>query len=144
MGDKDKDKTGGQATEGGDEKGGGEAAIYLLRHIFEPTRKQLMGLTNIPLAQVNNLAWMAVFDVTTEQFCDYMKWKAQKRDAERRGEDFDKPMPEFFSLSGVWREIYAWLRRSIDGAGVMTASTLAMKQLEMEEMGGEPETPMQW
>jgi len=139
-----KSKDTGVGEEGGEKKHGDECAIYLLKYLFEPTRKQLMGLTNIPLAQVNNLAWMAVYDVATEQACDYMRWKERKRLAEEKGDDFNEPMPDMLSLSGVWSEIYSWLRRSIDGSGVMTASTLAMKQLEMQEVGGENEPPISW
>lgn len=199
----------------------------LLRYLFEPTLKQLRGLTNIPLGQVNNLAWMAVFDVATVQLAEYIEYLDKKRvalalveseilskpreaykeafgerqeifglcderievllpfiDSSKRNkvntqalevetqeveeikalylgearEAFDeakalaleaytkaeeayvsthKP-PEVLSLSEVWSEIYSWLRRSIDGAGIMTASGLAMKQLELQEMSQEP------
>lgn len=159
--------TAGEKGNGDEGQGGEEATIYILKYLFEPTRKQLMGLTNIPLAQVNNLAWMAVFDVATEQMCEYMDYtqmkklfekdkeaylkKVQSR-VEAKGlvfnrehfEEFIQDPPMFLSLSGVWSEMYSWLRRSIDGSGVMTASTLAMKQLEMQELGGEMEEPTKW
>jgi len=138
--DKIKKSVGTPETEGEQQSPEG-IGIYLLKYLFEPTKKQLMGLTDIPLAQVNNLAWMAVFDVATEQMCEYMTYKEK---CKREGEGFDGAPPEIFSLSAVWSEIYSWLRRSINGAGVMTASTLAMKQLEMQEMGADQEEPLKW
>lgn len=275
MSQEDKEKAKAKEAEGADKKR--VDMDPLLRYLFEPTLKQLRGLTNIPLGQVNNLAWMAVFDVATVQLAEYIEYLDKKRvvlalleseiltkpreaykealkkekvalglcdgngesikrnedekrvwgvgiqeagkalrikletqvegeepksyqstlkecdeeidalkedkarglkesrlrilevelwekiealaqliaqvrawgafakakaqaqgDYEKAEENFTEKPPQVLSLSEVWSEIYSWLRRSIDGAGIMTASGLAMKQLELQEMAQEP------
>lgn len=245
----------------------------LLEVMFKPTLKQLQGLTNMPLNQVNSFAWMATFDIATKQQADYVEYldrleefqsyprrleeyqektekypqevenypqevkeyekklaeyrkleaeyireaeeyplkikeypkevkeyqklakayqKAVKKyhqEVEKEGEAVTedsvvkavgiapqepikpvepvnpvrpteplkpielveprkpvepiKPM-EPMSLSAIWREAYCWLRRSLEGTGIMAVGSLAMKQLEMMEPEEEPIEKRNW
>lgn len=125
-----------------EEKGkeeGTTAQIECLRYLMDPTLKQLQGLTNIPLGQINNLTWMVVYDMATEQLAQYVDYKNRLKEWKENPKGKEKPkFPMLFSLSEVWREAYQWLRRSINADGMMMVTQLALKQMEVEEAENEP------
>ena len=107
----------------------------ILKYIFEPGDDHLSELTDIPLNQVNPLAWMITFEVAFEQMAKEMEYE----EAKSQGEENVQP-PKRILLSNVWRKAFYQHRRSLEGSGIMRASTLAMKQIEMQQ---EPSSDME-
>lgn len=102
--------------------------VNLLKYTFEPDDDRLSELTDIPLNQVNPLSWIITFETATKQLEELIEYAARKKAGENGA---SKPKPVL--LSEVWRKYYYKHRRSLEGAGKMMASTLAMKQLETQE-----------
>ena len=101
MVDKKKAKTDEEEIKDEEDKSGKEEPVgfqtTLLKYMYEPTRKQLMGLTNIPIGQVNHLAWMAVFDVAAGQLAEYLEFDRRKKKVmdEKYGEMMSKARQDY-------------------------------------------------
>jgi len=102
----------------------------ILKYIFEPGDDHLSELTDIPLNQVNPMAWMITFETAVEQMAKEMEYE----EAKKKGEDVQQP--KRILLSNVWRKAFYQHRRSLEGSGIMRASTLAMKQIETQQETG--------
>ena len=104
----------------------GKISPELLGYIFEPSDERLPELTDLPLNQINTLSWMTVYDEQTRMMARAAQYAIDKKN----GNKAVKPEPML--LSEVYRKAYYQHRRSLEGSGKMMASTLAMKQLEMQ------------
>lgn len=113
------------------EEGGANIDTQLLPVMFNTPEEHLAEMSNIPLAQVYPFAWQETFEAATQLYAQQIAYR--KALAKKEADAPDKK-PPLVLLSSVWRNSYYRHRRGIDGDLCMMASTLAMKQLEMEQM----------
>lgn len=109
------------------ELGGGKISPELLTYIFEPSDERLPELTDLPLNQMNTMSWTVVYNEQAKMMARAIQYAIDKQN----GGNPEKP--ELVLLNEVYLKAYYQHRRSLEGSGKMMASTLAMKQLEMQQ-----------
>lgn len=142
MAEKEIEKKEEQTTSGSNNKHHtNESFKDLLAYLFAPDADRMPELTDLPLGWMNTLTWMVTVEETIKQETDTLLNYLNKR---RKNGNIAKLDDNITQLSPEWRMAMYKHRRSIENAGRMTASTLAMKQLELqilekETTGGDPD-----
>lgn len=143
-----------------DENGSREKAnIRALNILANPTAKELLSLTNIPLRQVNTLAWELAYDKYAKQLVDRAEKRNEKKyyqklvskavefnnseEAEKWQKKVDAvEIPKMELLSEIWIDYYCRLRQSIDGENKTHFVTITRDQIQSQgEIESEPMLP---
>jgi hypothetical protein len=114
------------------------AETKLVEYLVNTPVEKLGELTDLPLTQINRLAWVSTLNKATYQLAAMIDYCARKQkalgDARKNG---GKPKsvksPERVLLSNVWLEHYLRNRRSIEAGNLIRVQALALKQLELQQ-----------
>jgi len=136
-----------------------KANIRALNILANPTFRELLSLTNIPLRQVNALAWELAYD----EYAKHLVERAEKRNEVKYYKSLvakavendnsieadkwqvivkDIKIPAPVLLSEIWIDYYCRLRQSIDGENKTHFVTITRDQIQSQgEIESEPMIP---
>jgi hypothetical protein len=104
----------------------------LTQLISNPNFTELLSLTNLPLAQINALAWTLAF----ADYAEYCKNRYENRMLPDGDKDKKKIQPVL--LEKLYVDYYCRLRESLEGENKMHLVTLARDQMSSENEQGNP------